>query len=235
MIGCFVGIYLRKLGIAILLLLCIAMLVLSAQAGGTYTLGDQDASDGSDPLSSPPYTLPSVGEPAPFDLFNGADNDGPNFDATWTHTFPTDGTIISGTLEFGIWDHDSAAAGDQVATFTVDGVDRTTDANTAFNSKGGSQLEYNTYSFSVNPALLTDGQLVVRLELQAPGLGRLATGEVYDTDYNGAWIDFSRLIIVQEEGPPENGVPELEWSLPIVISLVAAALFIAKKRLIKAP
>lgn len=219
------------------MLLCVAMLVSSVQAGGTYTLGDQDSSDGSFPGSVPPYTLPSVGEPAPFDTFNGADVDGPNFDATWTFTFPTDGTIISATLEFGIWDHDSAAAGDQVATFTLDGVDRTTDANTAFNGKGGSQSEYNTYSFSVSPALLTDGQLVVRLELKAPGLGGMA-GQVPpaapEADYNGAWIDFSRLIIVQEEGPPE-GVPELEWSLPTVISLVAAALFIAKKRLTKTP
>lgn len=227
----------RKLGIAILVLLCVAMLVPSAQAGGTYILGDQDWEDFF--LIEPTYFIvASVFEPVPFNNVYGEDVGGPNFDATWTFTFPTDGTIISATLEFGIWDHDSAAAGDQVATFSVDGVDRTADANSAFNGAGGTEWEYNVYAFSVDPPLLTDGELVVSLELQGPGIEGYPgdyppLGD--ETDYNGAGLDFSRLIIVQEEAPPEEGVPELEWSLPIVISLVAAALFLAKKRWIKTP
>lgn len=238
MIGCFVGIYLRKLGIAVLVLLCVAMLVPSAHAGGTYILGDQDYSDGDFIPNPADFEAASAGEPAPFDKVYGADIGGPNFDATWTFTFPTDGTIVSATLEFGILDHDSAASGDQVALFSVDGVDRTTDANSAFNGPGGTQVEYNIYSFSVDPALLTDGQLVVRLQLQAPGLMYGNPGDIppaaSESDYDSAGLDFSRLIIVQEEGPPD-GVPELEWSLPTVISLVAAALFLAKKRWVKTP
>src|SRR5579863_7652003 len=69
----------------------------------------------------------TAGNTAPFNGFNGGDNNtGPNFSASWTFDYSAiSDTITSATLELGIYDIDSAAALDEVASYTEGSVDLT--------------------------------------------------------------------------------------------------------------
>lgn len=116
-----------------------------------------------------------AGQPAPFDLGLGNDVIGPNAAGTWTHTYGAIGDpILSATLDIGIEEHDSAAAGDQVSLFSVDGNILTATLNTLFNGSGGGDGEYNVYQvdlFALGIAAdLLDGTANVVLNLAGPGL-----------------------------------------------------------------
>lgn len=69
-------------------------------------IGDQDFADGAAPATSA-FLTAGAGEPAPFDgVFNGSNVSGPNF----------------------------SASGNQVTSFTVNGIDLTSALNTQFES-----------------------------------------------------------------------------------------------------
>ena len=151
------------------------------------------------------------GQPAPFDAGIGNELIGPNFGAAWMHTSfgPITDPIVSATMSIGIADHDSAAGGDQVASFLVDGADGTGLLNGLFNGTGGGDNEYNVYSFDVLALIgapaLADGTVNVSLALQPPGLQtNILFGGVSDTDFNAAFLIFSSLEIVTQDqtGPP---------------------------------
>src|SRR5690349_6687407 len=87
------------------------------------TLGDQDFVDGQIVSGVAQFNAASTGEPVPFDQFYGSDFTS-NFSEPFTFNYGP-GPVTSATLTLGIWDHDSQAAGNQVASFTVDGFDLT--------------------------------------------------------------------------------------------------------------
>lgn len=159
---------------------------------------------------------------------SGSDFDpGSSYDGSWSFNYtPPVNPLASAFLSFGIIDHDSAAAGDQVASFSVDGFDLTTQLNVLFNASGGRviptltafQSEYNVYSIDLTiPALLAslaDGNADVRLTLKN-GFAGAATLN------NGAAVDFSTLTI--------NSVPEPS-SLVLLLFGISAAASIRRRR-----
>jgi hypothetical protein len=174
--------------------------------GGTITLelGDQDFADGSFTGSAAAFDAASVGEPAPFDTFRGNNFDaGDPFTATWTHTFDP-ANVKGASLEFGICDHDSAAPGDQVASFVIAGIDLTAQLNAVYNGGGGTQTECNTVTIVMSGDVLAGGQLTTSLTLQGPSLG----GDAGTTDTtlpgNGAGLDFSRLSLSVNKAVVKN-------------------------------
>lgn len=191
-----------------------------AFANTIVTLGDQDFADGATPTTGA-FLTAGTGEPAPFDgVFNGSDVSGPNFSASWTFSYGAIAdTITGGSLTFGIYDHESAASGNQVASFTVNGVDFTGALNTLFESHGGTSREDNVYTLTLPASTfagLASGTVNVSLSLAGPGLGLFG-----ETDFNGAALDFSTLDIA-------TAVPEPLTSTLLLLGV--PAVFAAARR-----
>ena len=116
----------------------------AAQAGVIVTLGEQDFEDGELVVGSATYNIRQIGEPAPFDIHRGNDgapgNVGQDFSESFTFNFiaPSNG-IKSARLTLGMYDHDSAAPGNQVDSFSLDGLDITSVLSSEVESRGGTQ------------------------------------------------------------------------------------------------
>ena len=118
----------------------------------TFTLGSATPSftDGQTGIGTGTFNTKVAGNAAPFNGFIGSDISGPNFSASWTYGYGAlTGTITAATLTIGMWDHDFATTGDQVAAFTLSGVDLTAALNTGFNSHGGATGEYDIYTIAL--------------------------------------------------------------------------------------
>jgi len=183
----------------------LALMAQGAAADVAVTLGDQDFTDGSTPTIGDFLTAGS-GEPAPFSgVFSGGDA-ASNFSASWTFSYAPLSTIVGASLKLGIVDHESAATGNQVASFKLNGVDLTSALNTLFESHGGASREYNIYDLvlpnSVFAALMT-GTATFALDLQGPGLGLFG-----ESTFNGAALDFSTLSITTQTTTTNGTVPE---------------------------
>ncbi|MBK7491688.1 MAG: hypothetical protein IPI17_06520 [Nitrosomonas sp.] len=193
-----------------------------ALANTVVTLGDQDFADGATPTVGP-FTTAGLGEPAPFGPFIGGDSDtGSNFSASWTFSYGVIAdTILGGSLILGIYDHESAATGNQVASFTVNGVDLTSALNTLFESHGGASKEDNVYTLTLPSSIfagLASGTVNVSLSLAGPGLGLFG-----ETTFNGAALDFATLDIA-------TAVPEPLTSTLLLLG-VPAVLAAARRKM----
>ncbi len=142
-----------------------------------------------------------VNDVAPFDgHFVGSDISGPNFNASWTFNYSAIGTsITSADLKFGIYDADSAASGDQLASFSLNGVslfpelDPLLEAAPGANVNNGQNSIVNVYDVSLPASTFTsllNGSAAFDLTLQGPGLGVLG-----QTPFNGAALDFATLTV----------------------------------------
>jgi hypothetical protein len=85
----------------------------------SITLGNQDFTDGQLlPLNT--YEAAQIGESGTFS-FSGSDaGNGSNFARVWQFNYAPM-TVTSASITLGIYDHDSAASGEQVQVFSVDG------------------------------------------------------------------------------------------------------------------
>lgn len=204
-------------------LLAAGMVIASGitQAGViTHSLGNTSPgfNDGDTPDLLSQILPAQAGQPTPFDTSLGGDVF-LNAAGSWSHSFGviTD-PILSATLELGLIDHDSAASGDQVGLFTVDGNDLTTALNGVLNSSGGSNNEYNVYSIDLSgiAAGFLDGLADVVLNLSGPGLqtclvflpGCDPQNPVSETPFNGAHYIYSLLTITTQDPIPPGVVPE---------------------------
>lgn len=175
---------------AFALAVCVAALVAATRSPApalVVQIGDQDFLNGT---ITPLFNPPSVGEPAPFDGFRGDDNT-TNFSESWTFNFAA-GVYTSGSITIGIFDHDSASPGGQLAAFGFDGNDLTPALDLLFESSGGAQLEVNVYTLALPAATLADladGSATFALTLKGTTLSGL--GLVLPN--NGAGLDFARL------------------------------------------
>jgi hypothetical protein len=184
-----------------------------AAAGVTVTLGEQAFNNG-DLMWITAYLPPQAGEPAPFDTLYGFDSaGGPSFSQSWTFNYAaiTD-PLASASITVGVYNHDSARPGDQVASFGVDGNDLTSDLNTLFNSYGGTDvfppfpptMEYNIYTLALPGstfASLADGSATFSLTMQN-GFGYPGFTPT-DFVHNGMGLDFSTLDITTDAAIPE--------------------------------
>jgi hypothetical protein len=200
-------------------LLMLALLSLGTQTAFaiSVTLGQQDFADGATPTPAA-FLAAGAGEPVPFDgVFIGSDASGPNFSASWTFSYAAPlSNVTAGSLILGIFDHDSAATGDQVASFTLNGIDLTATLNSLFESHGGANREDNVYTLtlpSLTFAALATGTATFALSLKDPGLGILG-----ETSFNGAALDFSTLDVTSQGTQPPPQAPE-----PSTASLMLAA------------
>jgi hypothetical protein len=194
-----------------------------ALANTVVTLGDQDFADGATPVTGD-FLTAGGGEPAPFNgVFIGSDVGGPNFSTSWAFSYGAIAdTITGGSLSFGIYDHESAASGNQVASFTVNGVDLTGALNTLFEAHGGASREDNVYTLTLPASTfagLASGTVNVSLALAGPGLGLFG-----ETTFNGAALDFSTLDIA-------TAVPEPLSSTLLLIG-VPAVLAAARRKIV---
>lgn len=185
------------------------------------TLGNPNFTDGSFPDGANGFnTTSSASEPAPFDIFRGSDFDTP-FSENWTFTYGALPDISAASITLGIFDHDSQAPGSQISSFTVDGNNLTSILDTAFESFGGSQNEYNVYAVTLPELVfpdLEDGSATFSLILQAPGLQEgleLASG-------NGAGLDFATLSI--------EAVPEPSSALGLLAFGALGAVSVLKRK-----
>ncbi|HET9832690.1 MAG TPA: PEP-CTERM sorting domain-containing protein [Vicinamibacterales bacterium] len=177
----------------------------SVASATTIMLGDQDFANGSFLAGTAAFDGPSAGEPAPFNAFCGSDF-GPSCTSNFTFTFAAPASANNTTFTIGLFDSDSAAAGNQVALFTIGGVDFTTSFNTLLNSNGGTQAEYNVYTLPIGSAInaaILSGNVAVVLNFQGPGLQGAQGSTNTGTDFNGVGLDFARLAFNEPTAVPE--------------------------------
>jgi hypothetical protein len=165
-----------------------------ANADVLQTLGGVDFSDGQ-MLGAATFNTTNASQPPPFNAVIGSDvGSGPNFSANWAFNYGSiAGPITGATLEIGLWDGDSAAPGNQVASYTIGGVDLTSLLNTAMEANPGATGQENYYTITLPVStfsVLAGGSPTVSLALQGPGLGVLGS-----TPFNGAGLDFSTITI----------------------------------------
>ena len=194
-----------------------------------FSLGNTSPSfaDGSHPGSATVLGQQS-GSPAPFNAFCGSDASA-NCSTSWTFNYavPVGQTVTGGTLTLGIYDIDSAATGDQVATYLLGTTDLASLLNAIANglhsNTGSPNSEYNVLTISLPTdattlTTLNSGSAAMTFALQAPGLGVLGP-----TAFNGAALLFSTLDLqtVSTASLPEPG------SLPVVLAGLGA-FFVAR-------
>lgn len=203
---------------------CAAAVLCDPAAATSITLGAQHFASGQLLGGGvAEFTAPQGGAPPPFGLFIGGDTAaiGGVFSASWTFNF-VPGAASSATITFGIFDHDSAATGNQLASFSIDGIDLTAALNPLVEAPGiGTQVQYDVFTLTLTGsalAALADGTATFFLQLAGPGLCGVAGTSVDCSPNagNGAGLDFSTLNFT-------NGtttVPE-----PGTLALLAIGLF----------
>lgn len=182
--------------------------------GDELTVAEYNTAVGSSLLADPSLDINNG--------FDGFDNDtGGGYAGSWSFSGSavTD-PVASAVLEFGIYDHDSAAPGDQVASFAVDGVDLTSELNAIMNGSGGGVFptvpaffsEYNVYSIALPSsafAAVSDGSVDVSLSLQNGFAFSGSTG-------NNASVSYSLLTITSVPEPGSLAVLAM-GTIPVMI------------------
>lgn len=151
----------------------------------------------------------------PFDVLLGVDSQ-QNFSAAWSHNYGAlSGSVSSAFLEIGIWDIDSAAAGNQVGLLTLNGIDLTALLNADVESRAYGTGIYGIYTIQLPDtvyAALLGGTSNFLLNLQGPGINALG-----GTNFNAAILDFARLTInTATTVPGPDPIPEpASWAMMI--------------------
>ncbi len=135
---------------------------------------------------------------APFDgnFIGAATVANDNFSASWTFNYAAIGSAVSdGTFTLGILNGQGGEPGEQVAAFTLDGIDLTVALNTVFDNTGGLRGEYDIYTLTLPSTTflaLASGTVTVDLTLEN------GYGVFGPTLSHGAALDFSSLDIATQ-------------------------------------
>lgn len=186
------------------------------------SIGTQHFTNGTT-ITTTAFLTAVSGQPSPFGAFCGSDAFS-NCSTNWTFHYPMPGGPITfATLTLGIFDIDSAAPGNQVASFTLDGSAILTPLLNSVSEglnggTGAPNSQYDVLTISIPNTdffLLGTGSATFALALQGPGLGVLGT-----TPFNGAGLDFATLHIV---------TPEPSTITLLGAGLLTLAMFILRK------
>jgi hypothetical protein len=174
---------------------------------------------------------------APFNgIFCGSDtlaNGAGNCNTSWTFSGISLGgeNIIGATIDLGIGDLDSAAAGNQVFLFTVGGIDLTVDLNGLAEAGGGSANSiYRQYlvtipstAFATLASAVAGGTAVTQFTAVNPGLGALGA-----TNSNGVFLDYSTLTITTQ--PVAAPTPEPATAVLLGCSMLGLSALAYRRR-----
>jgi hypothetical protein len=166
----------------------VAVLSASPASAASITLGLQNYVDGAGIGDF--VDFPTV-EEAPFDNVCGHDEDGPSCATSWAFALGGPLSVTSASFTVGMLDHDSAAAGDQLAFFRIGGVDLTASLNALLETHGGQQATANIYTLDLPASVLASflsGSLLVEFGFQN---GMRDDGSV--TPFNSVAFDFATL------------------------------------------
>ncbi|MBL8233126.1 MAG: PEP-CTERM sorting domain-containing protein [Bryobacterales bacterium] len=181
------------------------------------TLGELDFADLATAQSAT-YLTAAGNEASPFNQIFGGDAVA-NGSFSWTFSYSVIAQSIgSASILMALYETESSASGNQIASFTLNGVDLTAALNVLHESIPGVSSQIVHYTLNLpSPvfAQLASGTATFSLTLQGPGLGVLG-----DTTFNGGGIDFSTLTI--NDTANNADVPE-----PASIGLVASGLLAA--------
>ena len=210
----------------LLLTLAVCLAIPAKADTVTSNLGTQNFTAGTK-VTTGAFLTAVAAQPAPFNAFCGSDT-ASNCSANWTFNYvvPSGDTVTGATLSLGILDLDSAAAGNQIASFTLNGVDDLTStintvANALDGGTGSPNSFYEVLTIIIPGADLADlGGTSATFALQSsqPGLGILGA-----TSFNGVGLDFSTLSLTVTAGttnPPPMPEPS---SLALCLAGVVAA------------
>ncbi len=204
------------------------------------TLGDVSFTDQTQ-QNSGAFLTADTGELAPFDGTScGADNSA-NCSATWTFNYsvPVGDVVIGATLSIGVGDLDTHAAGNQIASVTIGGIDVTSLMNTVAesidpsvgacpgsggnNNCWGSIYRQLTITLpSTTFAALGTGSVTVNFSTQAPGWGVLG-----NTAANGVNLDYSTLDVTSV---PLASLPEPASFYSMAVGLAGLGLIRYRRR-----
>ncbi len=154
-------------------------------------------------------------DPAPFDVLSGRDSMS-NFSVRWSQAYsPITDTITAATLQLGIFDVDGDIEGDQVGSFTLNGIDLTAALNAAVNAKTFTgDSKYGIYDLNLSSGSFADlatGKLDFALTLSGPARNVLGR-----TNFNAGILDYSRLTVTSGvvTPPMQPAVPEpATWAM----------------------
>jgi hypothetical protein len=202
------GTTLRRLAISAALTVAVVLTVRNSSEGAiiSQTLGHQAFPNGTK-VGTATFAAAHLGDPAPFDgTFLGNDISGPNLSANWMFTYGAiSDSITAAALTLGIYDCDSAASGNQVASFLLNGsTDLTVPLNAAFEANPSPTGFVNDYTITLPASAfsqLATGSSGFALILHEPGLGVLG-----ETQFNGGALDFSTITVTTQPVPEPDSV-----------------------------
>jgi hypothetical protein len=205
-------------GLALLCALMFAPAVPRAYAGSAkFLLGDQDFSDGASPLLESAITAGGAGEPFPFDgTIFGSDATNELGSFAYVHTFPATMRVTSATLTIGLLDHDSPPSlpVDTIDIF-FDGVQQPDDAFIGISAYSFIfPSSASVVTMPVDPALLADGQLEVRVTATRAGSDSRFTGNSIHPDFSALTVHTPPSVVVP--------LPAALWSGLVTLAGLAA-------------
>jgi len=179
-----------------------------SNAGTRVTVNGAAATDGQT-LGGAEFNGSS--DPAPFDILYGRDS-ASNFSVSWSQAYTAIADpITAATLQLGIFDVDGDVAGDQVGSFTLNGIDLTAALNASVNAKTFTgDSKYGIYDLDLSAATFTalaTGRLEFALALSGPARNVLGS-----TRFNAAILDYSSLTVTSNAVTPPT--PPVQPSVP---------------------
>lgn len=203
----------------------------------SVTVGRQDFVDGQF-LTMDEFNCISATDLTPFDYagpagpedsvdLGGAITSG--IGSGFTHV--TFNSVTSANLTVGLWDHDSAAPGDQVYLFEVSPLGLglpdwflTEQLNSALNTYGGTQNEYNVYTIPLDSDIFSHNTISFSLNFNGPGLLGTPGESGTLSSFNNVGVDFVNISGEGDITIHSSPISVPEPSTVILLSCVLAGL-----------
>lgn len=178
--------------------LAVLLLAFPALGATVITLGTNEFPEG--PLA--PGTFTTSSDPAPFNDLSGGDTTGnASFSFTFAFAVPVS-PVTSASILLSLYELDSIAAGNQIGSFTLNGLDFTANLNAISEASpaANSTIKYLDLVLPASAyAQIQTGTVNIFLSFAGPGQGVLNP----PTTFNGGGIDFAQLTYDTVQGVPE--------------------------------